>query len=131
MGNPSKKKNDKSNEKGVTLDEKAEGASSDPSTTTLDELKRIMIDKFDSQELKFTESFKSREAKLQIATVQQRVHLADLTNPIIEKQKSTDLEIKILKEDLEAQRKETRENRKIIDKVVENTPRNCQDYNST
>ncbi len=77
MGNPSKKKDDKGNT-GATLEENAE-----PPSTTLDELKSILIDKFDYQEQRFSESFKAQEAKLQEALAQHKTHLEDLTDPII------------------------------------------------
>merc|ERR1712082_300925 len=89
-------------------------------TTTLDDLKSFLSEKFETQEQKLSGKFKSQENKLQEALAQQKSHFKSLTDPIIEKQRSTDLELEILNEDLEAQRKETSENKKLINKVLNN-----------
>merc|ERR1712082_562024 len=89
-------------------------------TTTLDDLKSFLSEKFETQEQKLSEKFKSQENKLQEAVAQQKSHFKSLTDPINEKQKSTDLELEMLKDDLEAQKKKTSENKKIIFKVLDN-----------
>ncbi len=113
MAPPSKKKDDKSNT--ISLEEIAESPS-----TTLDDLKSTLSEKFETQEQKLSKNFKSQENKLQEALAQQKSHFKSLTDPIIEKQRSTDLQLEILKDDLEAQKKETSENKKIIFKVLDN-----------
>ncbi len=100
MAPPSKKKDDKSTN--LSLEEIVEVPN-----TTLDDLKSFLSEKFETQDKKMSEKFKSQENKLQEAIAQQKSHFKSLTDPIIEKQRSMDLQLEMLKDDLEAQKKET------------------------
>ncbi len=113
VGPPRKKKEDKSNS--PSLEEIAEVPS-----TTLDDLKTFLTEKFETQDQKLSEKFKTQENRLQETIEQQNSHFKSLTEPLIEKQKTTDLQLDILRDDLEAQKKETSENKKIIFKMLGN-----------
>ncbi len=83
MAPPGKKKNDKTNT-GLSLEEIAE-----PPSSTLDDLKTFLSEKFETEEQKLSENFKTQVNKLQEARAQQKSHFKSLTDPIIEKQRTT------------------------------------------
>ena len=99
MGNPNKKKDEK-----TTLEEVAEIPS-----ITFEDLKSFLSEKFEAQDQKINETIE-----------QQNSHFKKLTEPILQKQKSTDLQLDILREEMEAQKKETSENKEIIIKMLSN-----------
>ena len=86
-------------------------------TTTLDDIKKLLL----SQETKFQQNFKNSDDHIKTSIAQLKIDLQKVTDPLIEKQKQTDKEVESLKIQIDENRKETHENKKLLEKVFEST----------